>query len=193
MSKVLLTGFDAFGGLLQNPSALLVADLAAEFGYPLVILPTSYRRADRELTSAIQRHAPVHVVMFGYAKTADVLRLERVARNEDRAATPDNDGDTGNGRKIADDGPAEIRTPANVDWLAGELQRLGYRAGLSDDAGGFVCNHAYYSALRFVALRRLPCEVLFVHVPGPELAASTRAAAAALVELLSRSHPSEAG
>jgi pyroglutamyl-peptidase len=40
---------------------------------------------------------------------------------------------------------------------------------LSDDAGSYVCNHTYYSALRAIAAEELPTRCLFLHVPpAPE-------------------------
>ena len=39
---------------------------------------------------------------------------------------------------------------------------------MSDDAGGFVCNHAFYTALAEADRRRLPTRCGFLHLPRIE-------------------------
>jgi pyroglutamyl-peptidase len=56
-------------------------------------------------------------------------------------------------------------TPVALEPLVNELHAAGLPARLSDDAGSYVCNHTYYSALQAIAAEDLPTRCLFLHVP----------------------------
>ena len=66
MSRVLISGFDAFGGLDTNPSAKLAAMLANGLDAASVeMLPTSYGRATKIMIGALERSNPEYCLMFG--------------------------------------------------------------------------------------------------------------------------------
>jgi pyroglutamyl-peptidase len=66
---------------------------------------------------------------------------------------------------------------------AGRLARAGHPVALSRDAGRYVCNYAYYEALRAAAAAAPLISALFVHVP-PFAAVPAAAQEAALRALL---------
>jgi pyroglutamyl-peptidase len=146
---ILLTGFGAFGSLSTNPSALLVEQLArAGPELRTEILPTSYVRAWK-MMQILMRERPRLVVMFGYSRHAVGLRLERYARNEDRAETRDNDDKVGRA-EIVRGAPRLLAARAPVDALYNRLVAEGIPASLSADAGGYVCNHVYFRTLNLL-------------------------------------------
>lgn len=113
---------------------------------------------------------PQSILMFGFARTATGLRLERYAQNEDRAATHDNDGQVGGG-VIVDGAPATMSARAPVGDLYQNLLDAGVPASLSNDAGGFVCNHVYFRTLEWLAKAPTGLKCLFVHVGDWSLSA----------------------
>lgn len=176
---ILVTGFDRFGKLAFNPTQALVEHLATEppqtNGVELRcrVLPTEYDAAARMIEMLIRDVRPAVVLGFGVSIRRDTVCLERFALNLDDAAIADNAGCVRRGTEIAPGGPAALRT--NVD-IASVLKRLvdeGVRAEISNHAGTFVCNHAYYRALRMLETQRLQTRCLFVHVPMPTDGAAT--------------------
>jgi Pyroglutamyl peptidase len=80
---VVVTGFDAFGGMATNPSVALVARLGLP-GLQVVrgVIPTSYGRV-AAILRGIFAERPAAVVMFGFTNQTDRLRIEHLAVNRD--------------------------------------------------------------------------------------------------------------
>ena len=154
MTRVLVTGFEPFGEHEVNPTQLLAEALGG------VVLPVSYRRAAARLREAIDETDPELVVCFGLAETRAKISVERFAHNLDEASTTDNDAAAGSGAEIEPGGPLALASALPVDAIVGALEAEGIPAEVSRDAGGFLCNHVFYTLLR--TGRRGG----FVHVPA---------------------------
>jgi len=184
MNRILVTGFDAFGSLAGNPSLDLIAKLCiTDNELESAVIPTSYKRAIQDVIRLIEENRPQLCVMFGYSPRPFALKLERYGRNRDTAATADNDDVVLNG-PIIEYGPSLIQSPIALDEIYASLRQSGHDVMLSDDAGGFVCNHTYYSVLKYLKETSVKCDALFVHIPGPELQSATIQAAEKLIQLL---------
>jgi pyroglutamyl-peptidase len=166
---VLVTGFEPFGGAEVNPSQLLVEALAADppEGVELVhaVLPVSYARAATALRDAVRAAEPELVVCFGQADGETGLRIERFALNLDDAGVPDNEGVPGSAGPIDPDGPVAYRSGLAVDEIVAALREAGVPAEPSRDAGGYLCNHAFYVLMRLCEQERPAARGGFVHVP----------------------------
>lgn len=161
-SRVLVTAFDSFGDLALNPSQRLLAHVADRPpGIVPVVLPTSYLRGWDTMSLAIRRENPAVIVMLGYARGVQGLRLEQYAHNADTAQQPDNDGQLGTD-PILQGAPKRLEATALVGHLAGLDD--GSLVSISQSAGGFVCNHIYFRTLAMLAEfeHTVPC--VFVHV-----------------------------
>lgn len=156
MTRVLVTGFEPFGGHEANPSQLVAEALDG------VVLPVSYDRAAAELRRAIEEREPELVVCFGLAADRTAVTIERYAHNFDEASTTDNDGSAGSGSAIDADGPLALASTLPVDDIVAALRAEEIPAEVSRDAGGYLCNHVMYSLLRGGA------EGGFVHLPPLE-------------------------
>jgi pyroglutamyl-peptidase len=161
-SQHLVTGFDPFGSLEKNPSAELLAQLLADDpSLWCEVLPTSYERAWKQLERLLKR-GPRTLLMFGYSRNVDGLRLERYGRNEDNSTSSDNDRLVGK-HVIIQGAPPKLAARADVLALDAQLRAAGAPVATSDHAGGYVCNHTYFRALD--AAERLGLDLcLFVHV-----------------------------
>ena len=84
--KILLTGFEPFGGDTVNSSQeTLKAVTCDEFGDVEVvakILPVSFKRVGDVLVSLIDDLRPDVVMMLGQAGTSENIRIERFALNQ---------------------------------------------------------------------------------------------------------------
>ena len=173
MTRVLITGFEPFGGGTVNPSQRIVDALTGEA--ETALLPVAYARAAGALREALERSEPDVVVCFGQADGRTGISVEQFAHNLDGAADADNDGATSTA-EIDPDGPAAYKSTLPVDEIVAALRDGGIPAAPSRDAGGFLCNHVFYVLMR--ALERRPeTRGGFVHVPLlPEQALDTNAA-----------------
>ena len=164
MRPILVTGFAAFGEHVENPSEQVVHRLCAGAELVAEVLPVSYRRAEARLRALIEASEPRAMLLLGlYA--GEAFRLERVARNRDEAEARDEDGEVRSGRPISACGPAEHASTLPLAAFAEALTGLSLPVVWSSDAGGFLCNHAFYVARDLQAQngRDVPCG--FLHLP----------------------------
>ncbi len=169
---LLLLGFGQFAGTPVNPSALMVARLArrrrpalADIRRIAHVLPTRYAAVDRELPALIEREKPDAVVMFGVATKAKRLRIETLARNRMTVLFPDAGGFTPRTAAIEPGAPTRLAGRVHCPRLVAAARAAGARAAISRNAGRYLCNYAYWHALKAAAQPGGPRFVAFVHVP----------------------------
>ncbi|WP_382156310.1 pyroglutamyl-peptidase I [Hydrogenophaga sp. ANAO-22] len=169
--KVLLTGFDAFGGQSLNPSWLAVQALHGRkvLGHTVVAaqLPTVFDASLCELDALLRQHQPALVICVGQAGGRKVLSLERVAINVNDAPLADNAGARPVDTPVVRDAPVAYFTGLPIKAMLAALHEEGVGAEVSQTAGTFVCNHVFYGLMR--TLSTVP-ELAhtrggFVHVP----------------------------
>ncbi len=171
LTNLLVTGFGPFDTVETNTSELIVRELQ---NFPLErdgfclrtrIFPVIYETASEEITETILNTSPDILIMIGVSKTVKEMRLENIARNLDCSETFDNQNVTRKNLRILDDGPDQYRISLPLDEYAAILKQAGVPACVSNDAGGFLCNHYYYRACHHFATIPADCVCLFVHVP----------------------------
>ncbi|MGH8702514.1 MAG: pyroglutamyl-peptidase I [Burkholderiales bacterium] len=167
--RVLVTGFDPFGGEKINASLEAVRRLPARIGaleIATVELPTSYRRSLPALQAAIARTRPQIVLCVGQAGDRSALCVERVAVNIQDATIPDNDGARPVDAPVVAGGPAAYLATLPVRAAVAALRAEELPAELSMSAGTFVCNHVFYGLMHLSATRRQPFRGGLLHVPA---------------------------
>ncbi len=176
-APVLLTGFEPFGGESINASARLVAALdgrvVAGRRVAGLILPVVFGAAGERLLDAINRLRPALVICTGQAAGRAAISLERVALNLADSAQPDNAGVRLVDAPVVPGGPAAYWSTLPLRPILAALRARGLPAELSLSAGGYVCNHVFYTLMH--ALRDAPAvRGGFVHLPVlPEQAAAS--------------------
>ena len=169
--KILLTGFDRFGDLANNPSQAIVEDIgrrAEELGLSELtteVLPVEYAEAERRMVELIRTIRPGLTVCLGVAAGAEAIRLERVALNLDDTPMADNTGVARAGRLIRPDAPVAYWSTLPIEKMASALQRRGIPVSISNHAGAYLCNHVFYVARHEVERLRLDAPCGFIHVP----------------------------
>lgn len=171
--KILLTGFEPFGGESINPSWEAVKSL---HGYRDLVetlqLPCVFNLCLQRLEEHMHGRAPDVVLAVGQAGGRAAVTLEKVAINLNEARIPDNAGEQPRGTPVVQSGPAAYFSRLPLKRLVASMQECGIPADLSYSAGTFVCNHLFYGASHLA--ERLPGQprVGFVHIPYlPEQAA----------------------
>ncbi|CAN5752279.1 pyroglutamyl-peptidase I [soil metagenome] len=169
--KIAVTGFGAFPGVAVNISESLISawqTAPPQWGVEveLSVLPTSYQRAGDEVARIVTESRPDLLIMLGVAPMAGTLRIERFALNIDDSKSPDADGDVRMGRAIVAGKAMALSTAIDVASLRDAAVARGLEADVSNHAGTYVCNHAYYRALLAARRRSHRTRVLFIHLPN---------------------------
>ncbi len=167
--RTLLTGFGPFGEVVNNPSARIVAhfEQVGAPGHELTtrLLPVSYARAEREIRGLLTTGRFDGAVLLGVAAREPQLRLEQLGCWQP-GKRPDSDGDTAASAERHPGAPDRYRATVELEPLVEVLASDGLPARLSDDAGSYVCNHTYYTALHAIAAHGLPTRCFFLHLPA---------------------------
>lgn len=184
--KVLVTGFEPFGGDTVNASEDAVAALAARWSGPdelvTAVLPVVFdevRSPDGPLLRLLDEHLPDVAVAVGLADGITQVRVERVAINLMDARIPDNGGGQPGDEPVADGGPAARFATLPVKAAVAAVRAEGIPAGVTYSAGTYVCNAAFY-ALQHALAERPGVLSGFVHVPRTTEEVGGSAAASAL-------------
>lgn len=171
--KILVTGFEPFGGETENASGVTVdmlRDLTPPDGARIVtaILPVTWSGAGAALLRAVEEHRPDAVVAVGEAGGRTAVTPERWAKNLGHGRIPDNDGAIRDAAPLTE-GPERRESRVDPATLARAIQDSGVPAEVSDDAGAFLCNAVFWTALH-----RTDLPAAFIHVPAVRSRGSAR-------------------
>ncbi|WP_426350664.1 pyroglutamyl-peptidase I [Alloiococcus sp. CFN-8] len=166
--KILVTGFDPFGGEKINPAWEAVSRIKDEIAGAEVIklqVPTVFKKSIEKLEAGIEEHKPDAVICVGQAGGRFDVTPERVAINIDDARIKDNEGNQPIDLPVYEDGAPAYFTTLPVKAIVKEINEAGLPSTLSNTAGTFVCNHIMYGAL-YLADKKYPnMRAGFIHVP----------------------------
>ncbi len=169
MAKLLITGFEPFGGFAVNPSQEVVKRLSSNgkpVGTVTTILPVDAARVPSIITDLLLDLQPDLCLMLGQADGYAALSVERVAINLCDFCIPDNAGIQRIDEPIVPNGPAAYFSTAPVRAVVDAIRAAGIPANLSLSAGAYLCNMVYYVALHVCATHRLLTQCLFIHLPS---------------------------
>jgi len=166
--KILVTGFEPFGGEPINPSWEAVRGLPDTISgaeIVKVMIPVVFGRTAEVVHDAIADHDPDVVLHVGQAGGRFEVSPERVAINVDDARIPDNDEKQPIDVAIRDDGPAAYFSTLPVKAMVTAMRAAGIPAKVSNTAGTYVCNHIMYQSLYMIDREFPGKRAGFVHVP----------------------------
>ena len=155
MKKLLVTGFDPFGGESVNPAREAVLRLPdAVGGYEITKLeiPTVFGLAAETVLQAAEELCPHAILCVGQAGGRAAITPEVVAINLREASIPDNLGYTPQNQPVVAHAPAAYFSTLPVRAMA-----EGVKAGV------FVCNDLLYTLLHHYD--GTDTRVGFVHIP----------------------------
>ncbi|OFP44614.1 pyroglutamyl-peptidase I [Streptococcus sp. HMSC067H01] len=166
--KILVTGFNPFGGEKVNPALEAVKLLPKEIHGAEVYwaeIPTVFYQSAEVLEAEIVRYQPDVVLCIGQAGGRASLTPERVAINQDDARIPDNQGNQPIDTPIRLNGQAAYFSTLPIKAIVQAIKEEGLPATVSNTAGTFVCNHLMYQAL-YLADKKFPhMRAGFMHIP----------------------------
>jgi pyroglutamyl-peptidase len=166
--KVLLTGFEPFGGETINPSGEIARQMhdTVLAGHRVVgaLLPCVFGEAIKELKRQLRATKPAIVICVGQAGGRVDITPERVAINIDDARIADNAGHRPIDQPITKAGPAAYWSTLPIKAIVAALRRRGMPASVSQSAGTFVCNHVFYGLMHELRGQK-KIRGGFIHVP----------------------------
>lgn len=166
--KILVTGFDPFGGEPVNPAfeaVRLLPDVIAGVEVVKLEIPTVFTRSATIVEQAIERERPDWVLSIGQAGGRAAVTVEKVAINLAEARIPDNDGEQPFDTPLRADGPAAYFASLPVKAMVRRIGERGIPASLSYTAGTYVCNSIMYHVLYLIERRFPGVKGGFIHVP----------------------------
>ena len=166
MARLLITGFDPFGGAQINPAWEAVKNLPGQIGdFALCKLeiPTVFGKAAEKVLEKAREFRPDVILCVGQAGGRAAVTPERIAVNIRDAKIADNAGNCPVGEFVDPDGPAAIFATVPVMRMAQAICDAGLPGAVSNSAGAFVCNDTLYLLLRHY--EGAAVKVGFIHVP----------------------------
>lgn len=166
--KVLVTGFDPFGGESINPAYEAVKRLPDEIAGARIVkveVPTVFKKSIEALKRNIEAEKPEIVLCIGQAGGRFDLTVERVAINLDDARIPDNEGNQPIDEPIFADGEPAYFANIPIKAMVQNVRKQNLTASVSNTAGTFVCNHLMYGLMYLIHQEFPTIRGGFIHVP----------------------------
>lgn len=166
--KILVTGFDPFGGEVINPAIETVKRLPDTISGAKIIkleIPTVCHQSLRVIDEAIVRYDPDVVLSVGQAGGRPDITVERVGINVDDCRIPDNAGNQIVDEPIYADGPAAYFVTVPIKAMVQRIRERNIPASVSNTAGTFVCNHVTYGVCHLLAVKYPGKRSGFIHIP----------------------------
>ena len=165
--KVLLTGFEPFGGASFNPSGAVVKEIA-DYGIDGVeivtaVLPVEFKRSAAMLIELISINKPDVVISLGQAEGRDFIGPEQVAINLADARIADNAGVKLENQPINTGAADGYFSTLPIRAIVDAISALGISAKISYSAGAFICNEIFFTAQSFLQGSNVISG--FIHLP----------------------------
>lgn len=168
MKKIIITGFEPFGGEPVNPAyeaVKLLPDVIDEVEIIKKEIPTAFHESGRLLADIMEVEHPDAVLCIGQAGGRAAMTVERVAINLMEASIPDNVGCRPQDEPVRASAPAAYFATVPVKKMVAAMREAGVPAHISYTAGTYVCNSTMYELLDLCATRFPGVVGGFIHVP----------------------------
>lgn len=166
--KILVTGFDPFGGEKVNPAYEAVKLLPDGIAGAEIIkkeMPTEFVRSVTEVEAAIKEYSPDVVLNVGQAGGRACVTVEKIGINLADARIPDNVGEQPIDEPLQKDGPDAYFATVPVKAMVQNVREHGLPCQVSFTAGTYVCNCVMYNVLHMCATKYQGIRAGFIHVP----------------------------
>ena len=172
--KILITGFQPFGGDTVNPAweavkalpdqlddvKIIKAEIPVVFGEAFqavrpAILENTCPGQGGELPCDQQCEKLAAVICVGQAGGRKGITPEKIAINLKDANIPDNAGNRPQDESIREGGPDGYFSTLPVRAMVEEMEEADVAAYLSLSAGAYVCNNVFYELMDYLAAGKL--------------------------------------
>ena len=165
--KILLTGYEPFGGETVNPSweavKLLQGKKIGGASVAVVQMPVVWNEIDEAFITAIQQHQPDVMVCVGQSGGRNAVAIERIAVN--KANGKDNKEVEKVEAAIKEDGPQAYFSTLPIVEMNKAVCEAGVPCYISNSAGLYLCNYIFYAVRHYTEINKLNLKAGFVHIP----------------------------
>ena len=166
MKKLLITGFEPFGGESINPSWEAVCrlpDVIGEYALTKLLIPVVFGETAETVVRAADEIMPDVILCIGQAGGRNAITPELVGINLRHASIPDNKGNQPQDEPIISAGKTAYFSTLPVREMVSAMNALGVRSQVSYSAGAYVCNDVIYTLL--ARFENTKTRVGFIHIP----------------------------
>ena len=166
MKKLLITGFEPFGGESINPSWEAVTrlpDKINDYTIAKLLIPVIFGEAADKVLDAAKVIKPDVIISVGQAGGRNAITPELVAINLRHASIPDNNSNQPTDEPIAENGPKAYFSTLPVRKMSDAIKSAGISSSISYSAGTYVCNDVLYTLLSYY--NESKTRVGFIHIP----------------------------
>ena len=164
--KLLITGFDPFGGARINPSWETVKRLPDKIGdwdLTKLEIPTVYRLGAQRVLDAAKELHPDAIICVGQAGGREAVTPEMYGVNLRHAGIADNAGQKPLATPIIQGAPATYPSTLPVFDMVRAVRATELPCRVSYTAGRFVCNDVLFTLLHYY--QGTDTKVGFIHIP----------------------------
>lgn len=166
MKKLLITGFEPFGGEKINPSWEAVKLLPEKIGDFEIIkaeIPVVFEKAAETVLAKAEELKPNAIICVGQAGGRTGVTPEMVAINLRFASIPDNEGNQPKDVPCISDGENAYFATLPVRKMVEAVSEASIPCSVSYSAGTYVCNDLIYHVLH--SYKGTETKACFIHVP----------------------------
>ena len=166
--KILVTGFDPFGGETINPaieSVKLLPDNILGNKIIKIEIPTVIGKSLQVIEQAIVEHNPDVILSIGQAGGRTNISVERIGINIDDARIPDNEGNQPIDEPVFSDGPDAYFVNVPIKAMVQKMKSGNIPASISNTAGTYICNHVTYGVQHMIHTKYPHKRSGFIHIP----------------------------
>lgn len=166
--KILVTGFDPFGGDKINPAyeaVKLLPDVIEGVEIIKLEIPTVFYDSAEVMKAKIIEVQPDVVLCVGQAGGRSSVSVEQVAINKIEARIPDNKGNQPFDTPVQATGETAYFTNLPIKAMVKNIHDNGLPAYISYTAGTYVCNYIMYELMYLIATEFNELKGGFIHVP----------------------------
>jgi pyroglutamyl-peptidase len=166
MRKLLVTGFEPFGGESINPSweaVIKLQDRIGDFCLSRLLVPVVFGEGADKIIKKAEEISPDVILCIGQAGGRDAITPEMVGINLRFASIPDNGGNQPKDEKIDPDGENAYFSTLPVRKIVEAVNNAGIPSRASYSAGAYVCNDVIYTLLSH--FKDTETKVGFIHIP----------------------------
>lgn len=166
MKKLLITGFEPFGGEKINPSweaVKLLPDKIGDFELNKIEIPVVFGKAAKIVINKAEKIKPDAIICVGQAGGRTDITPEMVAINLRFASITDNEGNQPKDVPCVPGGENALFSTLPVRKMAEAVSAKGTPCSVSYSAGTYVCNDLIYHVLHHY--KGTETKACFIHVP----------------------------
>jgi pyrrolidone-carboxylate peptidase len=151
---ILVTGFNNFGSINNNPSKQLVDELSKYYKDQIItyVFECKYDEIDRQLPILLNKYRPGVIIMFGLANRSNVVRIEKKAKLPTRLRSF-------NFKKL-------YSSTLPNEKIYTRLKSVNIATKYSTDAGSYYCNYLFYKVCTLTKTNNIHG---FIHIPNKNL------------------------